>query len=377
MKKILILTTAHPLDDPRIFYKEAISIKKIFEDVSFIVPDEAEKEFVKNGIRIIPIPKAKKRSNRVLLLQYHVFKIIKKNKFDVIHFHDPELILLAYIIKKFYNKKIVYDVHENVTASIEVRNWIPTSLKGVVKYIFSIIEKKLIRDFDAIILAEKSYAKYYRENSVKILNYPLVVKIDSEIMEKSFDQKINFVYAGSITEIRGIWQILISFKNIIRLYPDSMLYLIGRVNSEDLKKKVDDFIKENNLLNSVQMFGGLPLSQMYEILKKCHIGYVLTKPVIHHSEKLPGKIFDYMIFGIPVVATNYPIYDRYLIEENTGIMVNYDDIKEISVSITDLMKDRKRLKIMSENGVKACFEKWNWKNEEAKLHKLYKNLAAS
>lgn len=374
MSKVLVLTTVHPIDDPRIFYKEAKSISEFVDDLTFIVPNDSQKEFYKDDIKVIPIPKTKSRFKRVIGLQTKVFKIIKKQKFDLIHFHDPELILLAFLLKKYFGIKIIYDVHENVSASIDVREWIPKFFKRLVKFMFNIVEQNLIKSFDAIVIAEKSYEKTYGSEAIQILNYPKVERNEVFDLTKNFDEKLNFVYAGSITEVRGIWQVLGSFKKVSERHPNFELHLIGPFNSKGLEQNVLEFIDNFNLSSKIKLYGMIQLTDMYEILKECHIGYVLTKPLLHHAEKLPGKIFDYMTFGIPVVATDFKIYDDYLIKYELGIKVNYEDIEDISDSLLELVEDRSILQRMSDNARKLCVERWNWNNEEEKLHALYTNI---
>ena len=52
--KICILTTGHPALDGRIFYKETLSLKKAYEDITLIVPDDCG-ERIEQGIRIIGV----------------------------------------------------------------------------------------------------------------------------------------------------------------------------------------------------------------------------------------------------------------------------------------------------------------------------------
>ena len=49
---------------------------------------------------------------------------------DLYHFHDPELMLFAFFLK-LRHKKVVYDIHEDLTKQILIKNYIPSFFKKI------------------------------------------------------------------------------------------------------------------------------------------------------------------------------------------------------------------------------------------------------
>ena len=98
--KITVLSTVHKKEDNRIFFKEIKSLSKKYSDINFIVSSEETEPFLFNGIRIDPLPFPKNLLERLIKNQITAYRIIKKRRPDVLHIHDPELILLAWILKK-------------------------------------------------------------------------------------------------------------------------------------------------------------------------------------------------------------------------------------------------------------------------------------
>jgi len=97
--KIAHLTSVHSRYDPRIFYKECISLQRAGYDVSLIAADN-ESNVIKDGIKIINVGrKSQKRLYRVFISTFMVFKIARKLNADIYHFHDPELIPYMFILK--------------------------------------------------------------------------------------------------------------------------------------------------------------------------------------------------------------------------------------------------------------------------------------
>ena len=94
----------------------------------------------------------------------------------------------------------------------------------------------------------------------------------------------------------------------------------------------------------------------------------------HYEKKELTKFFEYMMYGIPVVCSDFHAW-RDLIEGNeVGIVVDPGNINKAIESIEWLRKNPEKRKIMGENGKKLVKEYYNWAKEEAKLLDLYRSL---
>ncbi|NLT52425.1 MAG: glycosyltransferase family 4 protein [Ignavibacteria bacterium] len=373
MTKVLILSTVHKINDVRIFYKEAKSLKKLNCEIYYAVQHEELSEFSIDEIKILPLPKAKNEFDRITKVQYYAFRKILKIKPDIIHFHDPELIPMVSICKLLFKSKVIFDIHENIVGSIDEKTYLNSFTKKMLKFIFPKIEKLFIKNFEAKIIAEKSYAEIYRENVIEILNYPILTT--QKISEKNFKSELNFIYSGSITELRGIFQTLDIFLDILKETKIShKLHLVGDFYPESLRSEIILFCKKNNIEENVVIYGRIPLEKIYEILRECHIGFSLLAPIKNHIASLPTKIFEYMLFGLPVIVSDFEIYNNYIIQNDTGITVDYSDSQKSSKMIINMIRDVNHLYIMSENGRNSVQNKWNWNSEEKKLLNLYEKL---
>ena len=370
MKKVLILSTVHLWNDNRILYKEIASMKKLNFSLTYIVQHQNTKPFELNGINVLPIPIVFSKKKRLFTLQKIVYEIIKKENFDVIHFHDPELILLMFWVKKKFNINIIFDIHENVSAAILDKNWIPKIVRPIMVSIYKIIENIFIRKFDRLIIAEKSYSKIYGKKAIQVLNYPILLP---EINNKEYGN-INFVYTGAIMEIRGIWQMLNIFKQINEKFPNTSFTLVGRFAPLSLENDVNFFLINNNLNENVKIHGGVSISKVNEILKNSHIGFSILKPIGNYLESLPTKIFDYMNNKVVIIASNFPLYNEYIDIPQTGITVDYHDIDNSVNKISELVGNDELMKKMAQNGYSSIKENWNWENEEKKLLKVVNHL---
>ena len=89
---------------------------------------------------------------------------------------------------------------------------------------------------------------------------------------------------------------------------------------------------------------------------------------------MPVKMFEYMAAGLPVIASNFPLWESIIKKYNCGICVNPYSTIEIKNAINEIIENPEKAKEMGENGRKIAFDKYNWKNEGKKLVKLYQKF---
>jgi len=85
-------------------------------------------------------------------------------------------------------------------------------------------------------------------------------------------------------------------------------------------------------------------------------------------------MFEYMLAGIPVIASNFPLWKKIIDQNQCGILVDPYKPKETADAIQWIIENPKKAKQMGENGRKAVLQKYNWSQEAQKLIEFYKKL---
>jgi glycosyltransferase involved in cell wall biosynthesis len=368
IKKICHITTVHPPFDVRIFHKECKTLAKAGYEVYLIAQHDKDENV--DGINIISLPKIKSRLKRVLILPIKAFSKAMKLKADVYHFHDPELLLVGVLLKIFTGRKVIYDVHENVPKQILNKSWIPLKSNKFISLIYSIIEKFSLFFIDFVIIAEDSYIE-------KIRNYPLLIYINNvnNNKDKFWAKKWNIIYVGGITKIRGIFEVIeaIRFLNKEEHY-NVLLKLIGPFYPIHLLNEVINFAREYEIMNNIEIYGEIPHDKVFNFLSNSQIGIAILHPDPNYIDSIPTKLFEYMIAGLPVIASNFPLWKEIVEGNNCGICVNPLDPKEIANAIKYLINHPDEARAMGENGRRSVLEKYNWEKESEKLIRLYEEI---
>jgi len=358
--KICHITNIHILFDTRIFYKECSSLSKGGYDISLIV--QHDKDEIIDGVKIIALPKAKNRKERILKLRKLAFQKAIELNADIYHFHDPELIPIGLKLKEL-GKKVIYDVHEDVPRQILSKPYINKFIRPIISRIFEFYENSAAKKFDAIIAATphiRDRFKKINNNTVDINNYP---KLDELYEKKDWSLRKNEIcYIGGITKIRGIIELIKALE-----YTDTILHLAGNFESEELESEV----KSLPGWHKVKYYGFVGRDKVKDILNTVKIGMVTLHPTSNYIDSQPIKLFEYMSAGIPVICSNFLLWREIVEKNNCGICVAPLNPKEISNAINYLFNNDNTARIIGENGRKLVLEKYNWEKESEKILNIY------
>ncbi len=364
------MTSVHPPFDTRIFYKECKALVEAGYAVTLIA--QHEKDEVVDCIKIVILPKAKNRIHRMFGLTLKAFWFALGQKADIYHFHDPELLPVGALLKLFRNKKVIYDVHEDYRKQMLSKPYIPKIVRGEIALLVKIIEYLFSKIFDGIITATDdilmNFSYYKRAISVK--NFP-IVSIFANVKIKNNNKRniFNLVYIGGLAEIRGVTQIVRALE-LVDSNEQLRLTLYGKFSPANYESKVRGL----KGFEKVEYKGWIKFYDIPILFKNFDAGIVCLHPIPNYITALPVKLFEYMAAGLPVIASNFPLYKEIIEGNRCGLTVNPVEPKEIAAAIEYLIEHPAEAKKMGENGRKAVLEKYNWEVESKKLLKLYEEL---
>lgn len=367
MIKVAHLTSAHPDNDVRIFHKECASLADAGYDVFEVTLNGTER--IEKGVKIISanfVPTS--RFNRMKNAAKQILIKAKEVDADVYHFHDPELLKVGLKLRKM-GKTVIYDAHEDTPRQILAKPYLNKPVRRIISFFYEKYENYAAKRMSAIVTATPFIRERYLKlnpQSIEICNFPLFSEIEGTDLEPiSFDkQEKKVCYIGGISRIRGIEEmILAAGKSNVELdiagkWPEGL---------QDEMKSLEGWEKTNNL-------GFLSREDLLTVKRESLAGLVALYPEPNHLNSYPIKMFEYMAAGIPIIASDFPLWRSIVEAEQCGLCVNPQDPDEISKAIDFLIANPEKAKEMGENGRKAIIEKYNWDIEKKKLSHLYETL---
>jgi glycosyltransferase involved in cell wall biosynthesis len=368
--KVVHITSVHPAYDIRIFHKECRTLATVGYDVSIVVPQTEAGITSRDGVTIVAVKKSRGRLRRIFLTSPRVIRQAFLLQADVYHLHDPELLIVA-VLLRVCGRKVIFDMHENLPRAILTKDWIPKITRPVISKIVRFIERVFLSGIP-IIFAEESYVKDYSWvlNKAVILNMPLIEEIQSIKEEKNNLPSLG--YLGMVTEARGCIQILRALDLVKKEGLNVQWECVGRVEGA-FKAEMLSLAKSYNL-DEIRIWGSKDATEAWRIIAQCHIGMAILAPHQNYVESYPTKLFEYMALGIPVIASNFPLYRTIVEGEQCGICVDPLRVEEIAQAILYLLRNPAIVRKMGESGKYAVEKKYNWNVEKVKLLKFYEQI---
>ena len=364
------ISTVHRAFDDRIFYKECVSLATSGFKVNLVIPHE--KDEVVYNVNIKGLPVYENRLNRILILPIKAFFAALKTNAKIYHFHDPELIIMG-IFLKLARKKVIYDMHELVYYQIIDKKWLgPLPGRKLIAKCYFLLEKLSIRIFDKIILAEDGYKKYidmhyfYQKAKFEFVrNFSILTLIDKVAPHKKASSKKVVIYAGGLTEIRGIKEVVQAVNKLENVE----LWLLGEwenIYYQDVCMKED--AKE-----MVKYIGLVKMEEVYSYMKVADIGIANLYPLENYLTSLPVKAFEYMACKLPIIMSDFPFWKKVF--HDCALFVNPKSPHEIAEKISFLLNNPQESQLMADKSFKTVYNKYSWEQESKKLIELYQKIS--
>jgi glycosyltransferase involved in cell wall biosynthesis len=268
-------------------------------------------------------------------------------------------------------KDVIYDVHEDVPKDVFSKKYLPIWSKPLISWLADKLEILVAKHFSGLVTVTPSIAERFRpvnSRTVVVHNYPYqkeIVGAEKALPWKTRRQSV--AYVGLISENRGIREMAAAMNLLPEGLP-ATLELAGPVTAR-LEELIDRPGWER-----IHNLGLLDQLSAFRLLHVVRAGLVLYHPEPNHLEAMPLKIFEYMGAGLPVIASDFPLWRRILGDSGCGILVNPLDPQSIAEAIEYILKHPHEAEEMGRRGQAAVVEHYNWEAQAAKLVSLYSGL---
>lgn len=365
--KVVHMTSAHRVPDTRIFLKECRTLSDAGYEVVLIAQHEIDED--RYGVRIRAIPSPRNRFARMLSTSTKVLRRAFTERADIYHFHDPELIP-AGILLRLAGKRVVYDVHENVPKQILSKAWIPSGLRRPVSRLVHCLEWMGARVFSGIVAATPAIAAQFPpRKTVVVQNFPILDELTMPDPTPYGERPPWITYVGGISAERGIRDMVTALGRL----PDGCgirFKLVGRFMPESLRGEIEVLPGWSH----VDYLGWQSRLEVAAVLDQSRIGLVVLHPSPNYIESQPTKLFEYMSAGLPVIASDFPLWRQVILSASCGVVVDPLNPDAIADAIQWLLENSVEAQHMGERGRRAVLETYNWAVEAQNLLQLYSEM---
>lgn len=368
--RVLLVSTVHPANDPRIAYKVAPALTQAY-DVVCALPDVADFP-AHPGVTTINLPSYKNLLSRIFLS--HPVLVWKCLRFRpvIVHIFVPELIPVAFLFQ-WLGAKVVYEVQENLFKKFSIKR---NNKARIYQWLFRVFDRFARKKFYCV-FTEDAYLNEYNHlslPSVVVHNYVSLPFIDTFYGkdEKVMSKPPVFFYCGVISMERSFDTLvgaLVLFKSHFR---DFHVHLFGKVQfSEEEMNSLPHF---ESVREHLTFHGYKNLPEAIPFAKGATAGIALLKPVADYADSYTTKLFEYMAMKLPVVTSDFPLYKKVVLPAACGFSISPTDPDLLAKVMVWLVENPAKAKMMGQNGRNCLQHQYNWSTEEQNLLYFYKKI---
>ncbi|MCE7068335.1 glycosyltransferase [Dyadobacter sp. CY326] len=368
-RPVLLVSTVHPAHDPRIFYKIAPSLAKEFE--VFCALPNASARHDDDQVCMIALPAFQNLFLRLLFSHSVLLWKCLRLRPDLIHIFVPELIPAAFLFK-WLGALVIYEVQENLYKKFSIKT---SNNAKAYQALFRYFDHCARKHFYCI-FTEDAYLEEYRHLTLPaavVHNFASLSMIDTYAEDGNSDNAFpELIYSGVISLERSFDTLVSALAKLKKTYPDFRMHLFGfvRISSEE----IENIAGYQNIAKNLIFYGYTDQKTVLKFAKQSIAGIALLKPVADYPDSYTTKLFDYMALGLPVITSDFPLYQRVVEQSECGFCISPYDADLLFEKMKWLIVNPAERIRMGKNGRNAVEKSYNWAQEESILLAFYRNL---
>lgn len=267
-------------------------------------------------------------------------KILKENKYEIIHTNTPMGGMVTRLAANKYRKKngtkIFYTAHGfHFYKGAPKKNWL---IYYPIEKSMSRLTDKLITitDEDYKLASEKFHCDVVHIHGVGANSEKFYVMSDEE--KKSLREELGYLQniklilnVGELLPNKNQKAAIMAMRKVKEQYPESKLLIAGNGPELDNLKRL---VTENNLDNYVEFLGYTTEINKYFNIADCVVA-------CSYREGLPLNVMEAMLCGKAVVASNNRGHRELVKDGEIGFIVDADDIDAFAEKIKAVLDNPK------------------------------------
>ena len=308
--------------------------------------------------------------------------VFRAEKVDLVIVRDLPLALLAGVLGKLLHKPVVLDMAENYPAALMVYNnpvyrpflfangWLPKKF-----------EQLSLKTIDHVLVVTEEQGERLQRAGVGSTRITMVgntpesgfYQRDGGRQGSAGDDRIEMLFVGFLDAHRGVELVVRAMPKLVAEFPNLHLTLVGDGTQ---RTRLIELSRSLGLAGKVELPGWVDFSQVPEFIRRSTICLIPHLRSEHTETTLPNKLFDYMAYSKPVVATDCAPIRRIIDEAACGVTFQSGSEADFVHVVRNLLLDPDRA-AKGERGKRAVEQKYNWEVDKKILVQTLEAVAGS
>lgn len=291
-----------------------------------------------------------------------VKQLCAREKFDVVHIHEPFMPLLPFQFLRYSEAANVATFH----AAREGGSRLYAYSKFIIRPWWGRIHGRIAVSLPALRLIGKHFADRYRiiPNGVDCRFFA-----KGEPLSELGDGKRNILFLGRLEKRKGLPFLLEAYAKLKGEFPDTRLVVVG---GDGGLRSVCELYVERNRLEDVVFTGYVPDEAKPSYFKTADI-YCAPNT---GGESMGIVLLEALAAGAPIVASRIEGFSDVLTDGDEGFLVPPRDSAALAAALKRLLADEALRKRTGQRAVKTA-KRYDWEAVSAQISGYYEECMAS
>ena len=339
----------------------------------------------RDGVRFIPlgaIRNLSRRSERIGRNRRALAAM--REPYDIVHVHDPELLLGAALAQRFFGRAIVYDVHEfyeeKFGGSDASADWIPRPLLSMVRRTYAAAERLVLPGSGGVVVVSDAMVERYRrylpaERIAVVQNHPNIAEAEvaAALRWPAPLEEPYIVHTGGASKNRAFHVMVEAAEKLRSRSILAPIVNLGPVQLDGYAPGEQRALLERARAAGIVLAGTVPHEETLRYIAHARIGYLPIADNENNRRGQPRKLFEYFLFGLPVVAGDVGKIGTAVRERAAGLTAAPYDAEGHARALAALFCDRDAHARFSANA-RAAAAGLSFRTQLPKLIALYERI---
>jgi glycosyltransferase involved in cell wall biosynthesis len=298
---------------------------------------------------------------------------------DIYHALDLPALPACYIAARLHRKPLIFEAYELPLSTRPLselstsRRWlhalITPLLSLVVPYCASVITVSPP-------IVEEIRRRYHTPRVSLIRNIPayqVVERSDRLRQHLGLSAEIRIaLYQGYIQSDRAL-DILV--RAAAFLQENTVIVMMG-ANEGSMQAQLEALIASERVADRVKIIPPVAHTELLDWTASADLGLIIYRPDFSPNVQmmLPNKLFEYLLAGLPVLASSLDAISDIVRTHEVGQIVSSLSPEDVGAAINAMLSDQVTLARMRRNALEAARHEFHWEKESQKLVRLYHEI---
>lgn len=367
---ICMVTSRHRCDDSRIMGLEARWNVRQGRRVAWVGPATGD-QTVGAGVGFTLFAPGK----GLVTTAFALLGCLRRTPSRIYHCHEPDAALVTLLVARTRGSKVVFDAHEFFRAYIADRA--PRGLRTLARFTYTMLERVLYRSCDHLITVSDAIAdemaKFVTRDKITVVancSGPQVLPTKAPALSL---RRPVILHLGTASSYHQLEEMLLAFEIVHREYPEAQFLQLGKVPASDLRW-LEGFLDRSGLREAVVLVPRVSFEDLGAYVPYTDVALIARQADTNANTSFATKVFDYMTFGVPIVATDLMMLRRLNSQFRVATLVDTCSPDAIAEAVLDLLRHPDLAADYSKNARAAVDLEYSWERMAARLDGVYQNL---